>query len=140
MPLSVEQKALCERLKSFADPAGTAAAELAHQLAGQIDDLNKVYRQDLAQQEIQHLREQLGRVQQPAECVICSTPTKGSLGPEPMRSACDEMEPQKREPSADDRRPGEGVLHAKPAAPSMKRADELKWWQQTAVYEIAVIS
>src|SRR3954464_3379268 len=139
MPLSVEQKALCERLKSFADPAGTAAAELTHQLAGQIDDLwdklNKVYRQDLAQQEIQHLREQLGRVQQPAECVICSTPTNGSLGPEPMRSACDEMEPQKREPRAGDRRPGQGVLHARPAAQSMKLTDELKWWQQTAVYE-----
>src|SRR3954451_15377830 len=101
MPLSVAQKALCEHLKGFADPAGTAAAELTHQLAGQIDDLwdklNEVYRQDLAQQEIQHLREQLGRVQQRAECVICSTPTKG-LGPEPMRSACDEMDAQKREP------------------------------------------
>jgi alpha-glucosidase len=142
MPLSVEQKALCEHLKSFADPVGTAAAELTHQLAGQIDDLwdklNKVYRQDLAQQEIQHLREQLGRVQQPAECVICSTPTKGSLGL--VRSACDAMEPQKREPRADDRRPGQGVLHAKAAGQSIKRTDELKWWQQTAVYEIAVIS
>jgi len=142
MPLSVEQKALCERLKSFADPAGTAAAELTYHLAGQIDDLwdklNKVYRQDLVQQEIQHLREQLGRVQQSAECVICTTPTKDLLGP--VRSAFDEMGPEKREPGADDRRPKQGVLHAKPAAQSMKRTGESKWWQQTAVYEIAVIS
>jgi hypothetical protein len=53
-----------------------------------------------------------------------------------MRSACDEMEPQKREPRADDRRPGQGVLHAKPAAQSMKRTDELKWWQQTEVVSV----